>query len=181
MLSTIKDHIEQLLSKIIRKNDLHQMIFDLNRLKDKISYKNVIHNGVDDREQLRILATKEIQNIVSETLKKYLTSLLAKDDLSLFEPAHLKTFAEEFEIKALKTDFIEITSAVEIKPEDVSKIAENLSTKIGRKIIVDIRTNENIVGGAIIKKDNYIIDFSIQTKLLNLAERWKGTLAKSRK
>lgn len=181
MLTIIKEHIEQLLSRVIRKNDLHQMIFDLNHLKDKISYKNVIHNNIDDKEQLKVLATQEIQKLGSETLQKYLTELLAKNDVSLFEPAHLKTFAEEFEIEALKTDFIEITSAVEIKAEDVSRIAADLSNKIGRKVIVDIRKNEKIVGGAIIKKDNYIIDFSIQTKLINLAERWKSTLSNSRK
>lgn len=182
MTEKIKNHVLALISMVVKKTDLHQMIFDFNHLTDKISYKTVILTGNEsDRDKLIILATEEIQKIGSDTLKKYLQNLIVQNEINIFEPAHLKAFSREFEQEALKTDFIEITSAVEINSDDTMSIAKKISDKIGRKVIVDIHTKPEIIGGAIIKKDNYIIDFSIQTKLLNLSKRWKETLTNSHK
>ena len=72
MTEKIKNHVLALISMVVKKTDLHQMIFDFNHLTDKISYKTVILTGNEsDRDKLIILATEEIQKIGSDKLKKY--------------------------------------------------------------------------------------------------------------
>jgi len=156
------------------------MIFDINRLSDKISYQSVNGGGGIVAERLKEIAGNEIAVLGSETLKQYFLELIRQNNLWLFEPAHLKTFAEEFEQRALQTDFLEITTAVELSQEDILAMAAQISAKLGRKVVVDVQVNQDLIGGAIIKKDNYILDYSIQTKLLNLSEKWKSSLTKSR-
>ena len=179
MTAEIEKHISELLNRITNKSDLHQIIFDVNMLTDKISYITI--NGHNNGEDLAQVVKKEIANLESETLQGYFSELLEANDLWLFEPARYKSFAEEFEQAALKTDFLEITTAVELKPEDLKELSRKISSKIDRRLIVDVKVSPNIIGGAIVKKENYILDYSIETKLKNLGEKWKNSIAKSKK
>ena len=179
MTAEIEKHINELLAMINNKNDLHQIIFDINILVDKISYVTVTGQG--NGNHLAETVRRELDNLNSETLKEYFQSLLDNNDTWLFEPARYKSFAEEFEQIALKTDFLEITTAIELKPEDTRLMAEQISQRMDRRVIVDTKVNTSLIGGAIIKKDNYILDYSIETKMRNLSERWKASIAKSKK
>ena len=179
MNAEIEKHINALLGLVCDKNDLHQIIFDINLLTDKISYITVTGQGNGDH--LPETVRKELENLNSETLKNYFGKLLDESDLWLFEPARYKVFSEEFEQTALKTDFLELTAAIELKPEDINKIESVISERMDRRVIVDVKVNPNLIGGAIIKKENYILDYSIETKLKNLSEKWKASIAKSKK
>lgn len=179
MTAEIERHINELLNRILQKSDLHQIIFDINLLTDKISYITI--TGNNNNENIIHTVRSEIDNLSSDTLKQYFSELLDGNDLWLFEPARYKSFAEEFEQTALKTDFLEITSAIELKPEDVHSLAQEISAKMDRRVIVDIKVSSSLIGGAIIKKDNYILDYSIETKLKNLSERWKASIVKNKK
>ena len=179
MTAEIEKHINELLNLVLKKSDLHQMVFDVNTLTDKISYINI--SGVGSGDNLAGTVRKEVENLNSETLKEYFQKLIETDDLWLFEPARYKSFAEEFEQIALKTDFLEITTAIELKPDDIQAMAEKISAKMDRRVIVDAKVSPSLIGGAIVKKDNYILDYSIETKLKNLSERWKTSIEKSRK
>lgn len=179
MTAEIEKHINELLNLVTQKNDLHQMIFDVNLLTDKISYLTITGNSNGDN--LVSVVRNEIENLTSDTLKNYLKKLIDNNDLWLFEPARYKSFAEEFEQVALKTDFLEITTAIELLPEDIQAMAGNISSKMDRRVIIDVKVSPSLIGGAIVKKDNYILDYSLETKLKNLSERWKESIIKSRK
>lgn len=179
MTAEIERHINELLNLILNKNDLHQIIFDINMLVDKISYITITGNG--NGEHLVETVRNELAGLGSDTLRQYFNGLLDSNDIWLFEPARYKSFAEEFEQSALKTDFLEITTAIELKPEDIHQMAGRISAKMDRRVIIDIKVNASLIGGAIIKKDNYILDYSIETKLKNLSERWKSSITKNKK
>ncbi len=72
-----------------------------------------------------------------------------------------------------------MTCAVKLEADDIKNIAQKMSEKVGRKVVVDAIHNPSLIAGVIIKKDNYILDFSVQTKLLNLSQRWKQSLSKN--
>lgn len=179
MTAEIEKHINELLALINDKNDLHQIIFDINLLTDKISYVTVTGQGSSDH--LAETIRRELGNLGSQTLRDYFDQLLHQNDLWLFEPARYKSFAEEFEQAALKTDFLEITTAIALHPEDIKRMATDISRRMDRRVIVDTKVNPNLIGGAIIKKENYILDYSIETKMKNLSEKWKASIAKSKK
>ncbi len=55
-------------------------------------------------------------------------------------------------------------------------MSQKLSSKMKRNVLIDLQIDKSIIGGAIIKKDNYIFDFSLKTKLGKLSSEWKKAI-----
>jgi len=181
MMTEIEKQIWAIINMVMQKSDLDQIVFDINRLTEKISYKNVNENAGEDEEKLKAMVAAEIERLGSATLQSYFRTLLEQNNLWLFEPGHYKVFAEEFERISKEAVFFQITTAVELSDDDLRALSEKLSRKMERKVIVDAKLDEKIIGGAIIKKDNYILDYSINTKLTSLETRWKASIAKAKR
>lgn len=178
MISEVKRLVNELISRITKRSELNQILFDLSYLKDKISYKSAINDDPDGK-LLKKLVLTEIKKIGSVDLKNFLQCMIDENNFWLFDPAHLSVFAKEFEAEASSIDFLEITCAMELKPQDIHSLAEDISRNTGKRVIIDAKVDQKIIGGAIIKKDHYIIDYSIVTKLNNLSNRWKESLSKT--
>lgn len=68
----------------------------------------------------------------------------------------------------------EVTSAHALDARQVDAIKQNLRTRMGRDIAVDLRVDPAILGGLVVKIESQMIDGSIRTKLNNLAHAMKG-------
>lgn len=68
----------------------------------------------------------------------------------------------------------EVTSARPLDDEQVAAIKQNLRTRMGRDIAVDLSVDPAILGGLVVKIGSQMIDSSIRTKLNNLAHAMKG-------
>ncbi len=68
----------------------------------------------------------------------------------------------------------EVTSAHRLDDDQVDAIRQNLRTRMGRDIAVDLRVDPAILGGLVVKIESQMIDGSIRTKLNNLAQAMKG-------
>ena len=68
----------------------------------------------------------------------------------------------------------EVTSAHTLDDDQVDAIRQNLRTRMGRDINVDLRVDPAILGGLVVKIESQMIDGSIRTKLNNLAHAMKG-------
>lgn len=68
----------------------------------------------------------------------------------------------------------EVTSAHALDAGQVDAIKQNLRTRMGRDIAVDLRVDPAILGGLVVKIESQMIDGSIRTKLNNLAHAMKG-------
>ncbi len=180
MMHEIKRHIQEIFALVTNKYELDQIVFDIAHLSDKFSYKTIADNNEDNSYRIQQIRN-EISKIGSTLLQSYLYSLTDHNDLWLFEPTHFKNFMQQFEERVQKTDVFQITVAIQLKDEDVRRIASRLSQTMEKTVIIDVRTNSNLIGGAIIKKDNYILDYSLKTKLTNLSEHWKNSILKASK
>jgi F0F1-type ATP synthase delta subunit len=69
-----------------------------------------------------------------------------------------------------------LTTAVELEDEDLRQLCHDLTFRLGRKVLIDIKIDKGVLGGAVIKKDNYILDYSLATKLAKLSEEWKKSV-----
>ncbi len=179
MMHEIERHIQEIFMLITNKFELDQIIFDIEHLIDKFSYQTIADNNDCDQKIQSI--RNEIADIGSIILQSYFYSLTDSNDLWLFEPTHFKNFMEKFNERVAQTDVFQVTTAIQLKDNDVKRMAEKLSQKMEKIVIIDIRTNSNLIGGAIIKKDNYILDYSLKTKLTNLSEHWKNSILKANK
>jgi len=174
------DYKSEILALAVSKEELDQVIYDISVFADVIGYKSVVTNGATDKQKRKILIASELKSITSKPLNHYFESLLKKDDLTLFEPGFFKNCVEDLKEQGQKTIHIELTTVIEIKEKDLKNIINDLSKKIGRKVVIDNVVDKSILGGALIKKDNYILDFSLKTKLSNLSIEWKKSIHKSR-
>jgi len=68
----------------------------------------------------------------------------------------------------------EITSARPLDAAQVDAIKQNLRTRMGRDIAVDLNVDPAILGGLVVKIGSQMIDSSIRTKLNTLAHAMKG-------
>ncbi len=68
----------------------------------------------------------------------------------------------------------EVTSAHTLDDDQVDAIRQNLRTRMGRDITVDLDVDPAILGGLVVKIGSQMIDGSIRTKLNTLAQAMKG-------
>jgi F-type H+-transporting ATPase subunit delta len=68
----------------------------------------------------------------------------------------------------------EVTSAHQLDAGQVDAIRQNLRTRMGRDIAVDLNVDPAILGGLVVKIGSQMIDGSIRTKLNTLAQVMKG-------
>jgi len=68
----------------------------------------------------------------------------------------------------------EVTSARPLDDGQVDAIKDNLKTRFGTDIAVDLNVDPAILGGLVVKVGSRMIDGSIRTKLNTLAQAMKG-------
>ena len=68
----------------------------------------------------------------------------------------------------------EVTSARPLDDMQVDAIKQNLRSRMGRDIAVDLNVDPAILGGLVVKIGSQMIDGSIRTKLNTLAHAMKG-------
>ena len=100
---------------------------------------------------------------------KSLISLLAE----FIRLGLLSSIAEIYELmkaRHQKTLEVEITSAYELSSDESKALKNTLSEKLGRDIKLDISVDEKLIGGAIIKAEDNVIDDSVKGKLEKFAK-----------
>lgn len=130
-------------------------------------------------------SSKELYDVLISPMTNYETKSLILEDIFKKEISpqvlnFLKIIAEknkfkEFDgiVKAFKekSDELEgikhitVTSAIELKDEYKKLITDKLNKKLNKKTETNWITDENIIGGLIIKIDDNIIDTSVKNKL----------------
>ena len=86
--------------------------------------------------------------------------------------AVLPEIADHFEtLKAKVENTVDavITSAAPLSDEQQQAMADSLKEKLGREINVTTEIDENLIGGAVIRAGDVVIDGSLRTRLEGLA------------
>ena len=84
----------------------------------------------------------------------------------------LSAISEQYEIlraEAERTIRAELESALAISDEEQHRIAGALKTRLGREVELVVTTNRELVGGAVIRAGDLVIDGSIRARLERLA------------
>jgi F-type H+-transporting ATPase subunit delta len=66
-----------------------------------------------------------------------------------------------------------ITSAVEISKESAEKIKKSLAKLTGKKVMLDLEQDPDLIGGIVTKIGDLVLDGSIRTQLENMRESFK--------
>lgn len=68
----------------------------------------------------------------------------------------------------------ELISALEVSEDQVSKIADSLAKRLGKKVSLSTRIDSSLIGGAIIKAGDMVIDGSVRGRLEKLSSTLAG-------
>ena len=67
----------------------------------------------------------------------------------------------------------DVTSALALSKEQQTRLAETLAAKTGKKVKLNARVDESLIGGMIVKLGSQMIDSSIRSKLASLQNTMK--------
>ena len=89
----------------------------------------------------------------------------------------LPVIAEQYEYlraEAERTVQAELESALPVSDTQQQRIAEALSQRMGRRVELTVKTNEELLGGAVVRAGDLVIDGSIRARLEKLATAISG-------
>ncbi len=95
--------------------------------------------------------------------------LLAENKRLVLLP-EISTLFENLKANQEKSVDVEITTAFEISSEVSSKLAQALKDRLQREIKLATSVDQSLIGGAIIRAGDNVIDGSVRGKLSKLAE-----------
>lgn len=81
--------------------------------------------------------------------------------------------AELFEIYKAQLERsidVKVESAFELSDAQSEKLAQALSKKLDRKVVIESQVNQALIGGVIIRANDLVIDASVRGKIAKLAE-----------
>ena len=100
--------------------------------------------------------------------KRFLQVLASNDRLELI-PAVQETFEELKALEESKLD-VEVVSAFPVTDAQTERLSASLAAKFEKEVNVTSRVDESLIGGAIIRAGDTVIDGSVRGKLEKLSE-----------
>ena len=76
---------------------------------------------------------------------------------------------QHYNAEATSTVEAELISAQQVNEDQVDSIAKSLSTRLGKKVTLTTRIDESLIGGAIIRAGDMVIDGSLRGRLDKLS------------
>ena len=96
-------------------------------------------------------------------------SLLAENKRLILLP-QISTLFENLKANQEMSVDVEITTAFEISSDVSNKLAQALKDRLQREILLTTNVDQSLIGGAIIRAGDNVIDSSVRGKLSKLAE-----------
>ena len=128
---------------------------------------NVVDNPDLTREQVGDLFVDVCGDGLSDTGKN-MVRLLAENDRILFLPEIFALF-EEARATEEGTVTAEVISATELSQAQRKSIIAALNTRLEREVSLECRVDSSLLGGAIIRAGDVVIDGSVSGKLNKLS------------
>lgn len=128
----------------------------------------IISNPALSAEQKGEVLLKIGEGQVTDKVENFI-KLLAKNHRLEAIPA----IKERFEV--LKANYdkavdVEVISAMQLTDEQLQRLTEKLTAKLGRKVKIETQVDSSMIGGLVIKAGDMVIDGSVRGKLDKLSE-----------
>ena len=132
----------------------------------------LFNNPRVSRRELALVFTDVCGDRLDENVKN-LVRLLAQNRRLHALPAIAEQY-EHLRAEAEQTVQAELESALPVSDTQQQRIVEALSQRMGRRVELTIKTNEELLGGAVVRAGDLVIDGSIRARLEKLATAISG-------
>jgi F-type H+-transporting ATPase subunit delta len=134
-------------------------------------YQAITNPLYESSARRRVLETLIGRLGVSAAMSSFLMLLFEKGRFPFLQP--INDFFQKLSDELKGVGRATVTAAIELSAEAVERIRGALSQRTGKSIILDVRTDPELLGGVITQIGDLVLDGSIRTQLLNMRESLK--------
>lgn len=151
------DHVE---------NDL-KTLWDLLSASDEI--RQALSNPTIPRNQVEEVLTAIASKLKLQKLTVNFLRLLAQKQRANLIKEIIQHFEELVREKNNQLR-VDVTARTPLNKKSLNKLEETLAEKTGKKILLNVNIDEDIIGGIIVNYGSYKLDFSLKSKLNELKQ-----------
>lgn len=129
--------------------------------------QDLIRNPGVERDRLTGLIRDICGDALDEKGASFVSVLAESRRLEVLP--EITTLFEAYRAEAEMTVQAEVTSAVALSDAQQQAIIASLKRRLGREVTLECRTDESIIGGAVIRAGDLVIDGSITSQMEKLA------------
>ncbi len=158
---------------------------NLSKIKEDLSVFQELVNVVADGELSNLLcvSNKHLDSLVDSLFEhKKISELSYKFAKTINNNYHFFAIVEiiknwdTFVLKQQGYKELELVTAVKLTESEFASLEQDIKSVIGNKIYIVHSVKPSIIGGLIVKYDNFLFDDSILSKLNNLESTMKGSI-----
>jgi len=152
------------------KSDLKNwsdMLHNIAAVTSDALMSDMISNPSIEREKIVDVIVDVCGDNLNDLAKNFVKVLADNGRLNVAE--EIAQAYEEHRAEAEKTVEAEVTSAFPLSDAQIKSMAEALKKRLGREVTLKTNVDETIVGGAIIRAGDLMIDGSVSGRLEKLA------------
>ncbi len=182
-MKATKALIDKLLERIHLTETLKSVSDNLEQLAQNKAFKNhanfiISDDSLTDAQKNRQLLFL-IQTIDTPLLQEFFSDLLGKNTYWVFTSDkidYFDKFVQEFQMATEELGILHLTTAIKLSPVDLRAIALDLSKSFGYKVLLSYEVNPSIMGGAQIRVENMIYDYSLRSKFQQFQRQWLSSI-----
>ena len=133
---------------------------------------DMIGNPSIEREKITDIIVDVCGDSLNDTAKNFVKVLAENGRLNV--ATEIAQAYEEHRAEAEKTVEAEVTSAFPLSDTQISSVKDALKKRLGREVNLVTKIDESIVGGAIIRAGDLVIDGSVSGQLEKLTNSLMG-------
>ena len=133
--------------------------------------KVLVHPSLTSAQQAQTLIDV-CDDKLNDTAKNLVAVLAENKRLPLLP--EIAALFEELKAQLQNTVDVVVTSAHELSSEQADKLAQALKARLNRDVRLTSEVDESLIGGAVIRAGDLVIDGSVTGKLSKLAEAMKS-------
>ncbi|SDC61121.1 ATP synthase F1 subunit delta [Geotoga petraea] len=165
------DALINLLSENKKLNELDTYISNLQNIISEMNENQVFYDLINSPLLPDDLITKKIvekANTEDEVFKKFLNFIVIKKRQNLLPLVSKLLINFSYELKNIV--LVDLISAKELEESTIDTIKNNLKSKTGRNVNLDLTIDESLIGGIQIYLDDKLFDYSVKGYLNSVKE-----------
>lgn len=151
-----REELQRFANLLAEQQDLHQAV--TNPLYDVAGRKQLVQTLIEKLELSKIMAS-------------YLMLLFEKGRIGYI--GNINDFYQKLADELKGVARASLVSAAALPSETIEKIRAGLSQKTGKKVILEVEQDPDLIGGIVTKIGDLVLDGSIKTQLSNIKESLK--------
>ncbi|MFH0823801.1 MAG: F0F1 ATP synthase subunit delta [Pseudomonadota bacterium] len=159
------------------KDALEQYGRDLSSIRELMEisgdFREILVNPVFPKEEKKRVSSEIMGKMgLDPMVSNFVHVLIDRKRIGLLTSIERAYMAEVDEIRGITRG--EVTSAVPLGDEELTRITDSLSIQSGKQVIVTTKVEPSLIGGIVAKVGDMVFDGTIRTQLNQLKESLKG-------